>query len=130
AAQMGVDVRAIARGFDQPAMSRLTSATIAAAQVWADRTPSYYVVDARGNAGAIAANRLLAAGLAPAWLTGEVEARGFKYGPGSLVVAAAKTAPPVLQRIAAELGLRVDGLMGKPPAGTRPVARSRVGLYK
>ena len=83
-----------------------------------------------GNGGAIAANRLLAAGLAPAWLTGEVDARGFKYGPGSLVVAAARTAPPVLQKIAAELGLRVDGLTGKPPAGTRPLARARVGLYK
>jgi hypothetical protein len=131
-AQMGVDVRTIARVFDQPAMSRLTSATIAPAQVWTDRAPSYYVVDARGNGGALAANRLLAAGLAPAWLTGEVDARGFKYGPGSLVVAVAagKTAPPVLERIAAELGLRVDGLTGKPPAGTRPVARSRVGLYK
>ena len=129
-AQMGVDMKMIARAFDQPAMSRLTAATIAPAQVWADRTPSYYVVDARGNGGAIAANRLLAAGLAPRWLTGEVDARGFKYGPGSLVVAGAKNAPPVLQKIAVELGLRVDGLTGKPPAGTRPLARSRVGLYK
>ena len=129
-AQMGVDVRTITRVFDQPAMSRLTSATIAPAQVWTNRTPSFYVVDARGNGGAIAANRLLAAGLAPAWLTGEVDARGFKYGPGSLVVAATKAAPPVLQKIAVELGLRVDGLAGKPPAGTRPLARSRVGLYK
>ena len=129
-AQMGVDVKTIERPFDQPAMSRLTSATIAPAQVWADRTPSYYVVDARGNGGAIAANRLLAAGLAPAWLTTELDARGFRYGPGSLIVVATKTAPPVLQKIAAELGLRVDGLTGKLPAGTRPVARSRVGLYK
>jgi Zinc carboxypeptidase len=129
-AQMGVDIKMIARPFDQPAMSRLTTATIAPAQVWADRTPSYYVVDARGNGGALAANRLLAAGLAPAWLTGEVEARGFKYGPGSLLIAAAKTAPPVLQKIAAELGLRVDGLTGKLPTSTRPVPRSRVGLYK
>jgi len=129
---MGVDVRTIARVFDQPAMSRLTSATIAPAQVWTDRTSSYYVVEARGNGGAIAANRLLAAGLAPAWLTSEVDARGFKYGPGSLVVVPTKTASalPVLQKIAAELGLRVDGLTGKPPAGTRPLARSRVGLYK
>ena len=104
-------MRTIARAFDQPAMSRLTSATIAPAQVWTDRTSSYFVVEARGNGGAIAANRLLAAGLAPAWLTGEVDARGFKYGPGSLVVVATKTAAalPLLQKISAELGLRVDG---------------------
>ena len=127
-AQMGVDVKTIARPFDQPAMARLTTATIAPAQVWADRAASYYVVDARGNGGAIAANRLLAAGLSPAWLTGDLDVRGVKFGPGSLVVAAARTAPPVLQKIAAELGLRVDGLTGKLPPGTRPVARSRVGL--
>jgi zinc carboxypeptidase len=128
-AQMGVDVRTITRTFDQPAMSRLTAATIAPAQVWADRTPSYFVIDARGNGGAIAAIRLLAAGLAPAWLTGELDARGFKYGPGSLVVAVAKSAPPVVQKIALELGLRVDGLGGKLPPAT-PLARPRVGLYK
>jgi len=133
-AQMGVDIKMISKTFDQPAMSRLTSATIAPAQVWSDRAPSYYVVDARGNGGAIAANRLLTAGLAPAWLTGEVDARGFKYGPGSLVVsitkATATAAPPVLQRIASELGLRVDGLTGKSPVGTHPIVRPRVGLYK
>jgi hypothetical protein len=133
-AQMGVDVKTVAKTFDQPAMSRLTSASIAPAQVWSDRTPSYYVVDARGNGGAIAANRLLTAGLAPTWLTGGVDARGFKYGPGSLVVsitkANARTALPVLQKIANELGLRVDGLTGKAPADTHPIARPRVGLYK
>jgi hypothetical protein len=129
-AQMGVDVRTIARSFDQPAMARMTAATIVPAQVWTDRAASFYVVDARGNGGAIAANRLLAAGLAPAWLIGEIEARGFKYGPGSIVVAAARSAPLVLQRVASELGLRVDGLPGKLPAGTKPLARSRIGLYK
>jgi hypothetical protein len=129
-AQMGVDVRTIARIFDQPAMSRLTSAAIAPAQVWADRRATYFVVDAAGNGGAAAANRLLAAGLAPAWLTGTLDGRGFQYGPGSLVVAATKKAAPVLEKIAVELGLRVDGLTGKMPAATRPVAQSRIAIYK
>jgi hypothetical protein len=129
-AQMGVDVRTIARLFDQPAMSRLTAATIAPAQVWADRRPTYYLVDARGNGGATAANRLLAAGLNPAWLTTAIDARGVGYGPGSIVIPAAKAAPAVLERIAAQLGLRVDGLTGKLPAATRPLPRSRIALYK
>ena len=129
-AQMGVNVHTIARIFDQPAMSRLNSATVAPAQVWTDRLPSYYLVDARGNGGAIAANRLLAAGLAPAWLTSGIDARGFKYGPGSLVVPAARTAAPVLQTIAADLGLRVDGMTDKIPTGTQPLAQARLGLYK
>jgi len=129
-AQMGVDIRTIARIFDQPSMSRLTIAAVAPAQVWTDRRPSYYLVEARGNGGAIAANRLLAARLDPAWLTGELDVRGFKYEPGSLVVPASPSAPSVLEKIASQLGLRVDGVTGKPPAGVRRVARARVGLYK
>src|SRR5947209_20476313 len=39
-------------------------------------------------------------------------------------------AAPLVEKIAAELGLRVDGLKGKAPAGTRPIGRSRVALYK
>jgi hypothetical protein len=132
-AQMGVDVITIERTFEPPAMSRVTDAAVQPARAWADRTPSFYVLDAHGVAGAIAANRLLAAGLAPQWLTSDLDVRGVKYPTGSLVVVASKTAkaaPMVLQRLASELGLRSDGLSGKPPTTVRPVARSRIALYR
>jgi hypothetical protein len=129
-AQMGVDVRTIARTFEPPAMSRLATATIPAARVWADRKPTYYLVDASGNGGALAANRLAAAGLATDWLTSAFDVRGFTYAPGSLVVAAARAAPAVVDSIAAKLGLRVDGLTGKPPSTIRPLVRARIGLYR
>src|SRR5919201_1277422 len=57
-AQMGVDVRAMERSFEPPAMSRLKTATVTPARVWGERKPSFYIVDARGNGGADAAKRL------------------------------------------------------------------------
>ena len=127
---MGIDVRTIARTFDPPAMTRLTSATIAPASVWGDPKPAYYVIDASGNGGAIAANRLAAAGSRPAWTTSGNEVGGFHYDPGSLVVPYLNTSQPVVARIATDLGLRADGVKGKLPAGVRPIARARVGIYK
>ncbi len=64
-AQMGVDVRTIDRPFELPALSRVTAPTIAASfpgEIWGDRKPGHYIVELRGNAGALALNRLLAAG--------------------------------------------------------------------
>ncbi len=69
----------------------------------------------RGNGGAIAVNRLVAAGAAPSWTAIPIEAGGFRYEAGSLVVPYVKTAEPAVATIARELGLRVDGVKGKVP---------------
>ena len=129
-AQMGVEVKTIERTFEPPAMSRLDAAGIAPANVWGDPKPVYYVIDGRGNAGAIAVNRLVAAGVATSWSTVPLDAGGFHYDPGSIVVSYTKQSEVVIARIAKELGLRADGLKGKPPAAVRPIGRARVALYK
>ena len=128
--QMGVDVRMIDRWFEAPAMSRVGAAAIPPAKVWGERTPGYYMLDARGNGGAIAANRLLAAGLKPAWTTAEMEVNGYRYALGSLVVSYSKAAPLLVEKIAAALGLRADGVKGKVPAAVRAIGGARVALYK
>ena len=128
--QMGIEVRLIERVFEPPAMSRLTAALIPRANVWGEPRPGYYVVDARGNGGALAANRLIAAGGAVSWVTNGLSAGGFQYPAGSLVVPYFKGAEPVVARIAGELGLRIDGVKGKPPGDARPIGRGRVALYK
>src|SRR4029453_4134462 len=91
-------------------------------------------IDGRGNGGAIAVNRLVAAGAAPAWITAPATGRGLPRPPGDIVVAHAKgletVVPTVIASIASELGLRADGMRGKIPANLRPVGRARVGLYK
>ena len=127
---MGVDVRLIERTFEPPAMSRLSSATIAPAAVWGERRADYYVIDARGNGGALAVNRLTSAGGAVSWATKSLSAGGVRHEAGALVVPYFKGSETVVAKIASELGLRVDGVRGKPPSETRPIGRARIALYK
>jgi hypothetical protein len=129
-AQMGVDVRTIQRSFETPGLLRITNAAVAPVQVSGDRAPDYYVIDARGNGGALAVNRLMSAGVAVSWLTSELDADGYRYTAGSLVVARSDIVRPIVERIAAELGLRTTGLKGKLPSGLRLLGTVRVALYK
>jgi hypothetical protein len=128
--QMGVDVVTIERYFEPPPMSRLQTASVPAANVWGERRPDYYVIDATGNGGAIAINRLVAAGAAPSWIGSALVAGGFSYQPGSIVVPYVRGIEPVVAKIASELGLRADGVKGKPPGAAKPIGRARVALYK
>jgi hypothetical protein len=104
--------------------------SVAAARVDGDRRPVYYVIDARGNGGSIALNRLLAAGLAPSWVTEGIELQGRRYAPGSIVVAHSKQSQALVQAIAEELGLAATGVRGRMPAAMIPLGRPRVALYK
>ena len=129
--QMGVNVITVERYFEAPPMSRLQSGAVAPANVWGERRADYYLIDGRGNGGATAVNRLVAAGAAPAWIAAATVVGGFRYEPGSIVVAAnLKGIESVVAGIASELGLRVDGVRGKQLANTLPVGRGRVALYK
>src|SRR5262245_41821803 len=128
--QMGVNVLAIERSFESPTTTRLTSVMIAPANVWGERKPGYWVIEAHGNGGAVAINRLVAAGAAPSWTPIPIDAGGFHYEAGSIVVPYLKSAETTVAAIARELGLRVDGVKGKAPQNLRPIARARVALYK
>jgi hypothetical protein len=131
-AQMGVEVRAIDGSFDPPVMSHLTTAGLVppAVTVWGDRKPSFYLVEARSNAGALAINRLTAANIKASWLDAPMDVNGFHYPAGSLVVPAAKNVLPALLAITRPLALRIDGVRGKLPAASHSIARPRVAVYK
>jgi len=130
--QMGVDVRTIERTFEPPAMTRVTQASIESANVWGDPTPTFYLVEARGNAGALAINRLTAAGAATSWTTAPQDVGGYRYEAGSLLVPFSPSVKKAAAEIAKDLGLRVDGVKGKmPPASTlQRVGGARVALYR
>jgi hypothetical protein len=117
--QMGVDVVAVPERFAAPPMLPLDRAPIEPAQVRGDQRPGHYVVEARGNGGSIAINRMLAAGLSPSWRS-----------DGSVIVPASRAARVIVARVASELGLPVTGRRGRPPAGLTPIPRARVALYK
>jgi hypothetical protein len=129
-AQMGVDVRMIERTFEPPAMSRLSTTEVPAAKVWGDPKSASYVIEARGNGGALALNRLLAAGIQPSWLLADAEVNGYRYAPGSLVVPGSAATRPVVEQIARSLGLRVDGVRRPLSNAVQPVGGARVALYK
>jgi hypothetical protein len=129
-AQMGVDVRAIERSFDPPLMSRLTAAGVAPSKLWGDLKPAFYLIEAHGNGGAIAVNRLVAAGASVSWLRSAVDIDGFSYAAGSLVVAHSNAVRPIVDNIASGLGLRVTGVRRKLAAPVSPIGTARIALYR
>jgi hypothetical protein len=131
-AQLGIDVRVVERAFDAPVISHLKAASFVPppATVWGDKKPSYSLVETRGNAGALAVNRLVANNVKAAWLDAPMDVDGFHYAAGSLVVPSTGNAAKSLQAIVRPFGLRMDGVRGKLPPTTRPLGRVRVGLYK
>jgi hypothetical protein len=128
--QMGVDVRTIDRPFSPPPMTRLVAASIAPARIRGDAKPNYYVVDARGNGGAIVINRLLAAGAKPSWISSELTVNDYTYARGSVVVEHSTTVRPMVERIATDLGMRVEGIRSKRPVGAQSIGATRVALYR
>jgi hypothetical protein len=111
-------------------MSRILEAAIPPAKVGGDSTPAFYVLDARGNAGAIAINRLTAAGARLSWASSALEVNGYRYAPGALILANRKPVRPVVERIALELGLHADGVKRAPAVATKRIAAPRLALYK
>ena len=128
--QMGVTVETIDAPFDVPTMERVEAAGVVPGHVWGERRPAYYVIEGRGTTGALAANRLLAAKLAPAWLLEPLEAQGYRYEPGALVVKHSNPSRAAVERLAQQLGIRAVGLKGRMPASVRPLAVPRIALYK
>jgi hypothetical protein len=127
--QMGVRVDRIETAFEAPLFSRIDRTSVQPAWPLGYPKPDYYMVDARGSAGAVAANRLLAAGLEVEWTSGKVAQDGFSYPPGTLIVRPVAAARAPVERVAREMGLRVFGARGRRPAST-PLYSARIGLYR
>jgi hypothetical protein len=129
--QMNVRVDRVEQYFDPGLTTRLERAGIAPQKVWGDvGRASFFVMDARGNAGSIAINRLLKTGARVAFLSTPLQILGFTYEPGSVLVTESKGVRDTVEKIAADLGLRATASGGRLPSDARPIGRSRVGLYK
>jgi hypothetical protein len=129
--QMGVSVVTVDQRFELPPMTRLTQVGVAPASLWGEpRRVGYYVIDGRGTAGALAVNRLRAAGLLPYWTTAPHEIEGHRYASGAIVVGHARGARPVVETITRDLGLRASAVRGDLPKDLLPLQPVRVALYK
>jgi hypothetical protein len=128
--QMGVKVDEVPTRFDLPLRSRLTSAPIEAAAIAGPSRPAQYVIDGRGNGAAIAANRLLAAGLGPAWSLEPITIDGATYARGAITVKSSNAARKQVEGIVRSLGLRASASRRAIRAPTLPLKRARIGLYR
>jgi hypothetical protein len=128
--QMGVAVETIDQPFELPALSRITSAPVSQGLLAVDPRPTFYIVDARGNAGAQAIGRLQATGVPVRWTMTPVDLKGMRFNPGAVVVPSTRKTREVVERISRELGLNAAGVRGAMPLPLAPVARPRIGLYK
>jgi len=117
--QMGVEVTTVEKPFDVQPFTRIEHASIEPAHVTGPARPGHYIIDARGNGGSIAINRLLTAGIKPSFTR-----------DGHVVVPYSAAGAAQVARVASELGLGVTAVKGKPPEGLVPIGRARVGLYK
>ncbi len=128
--QMGIEVVTIERSFEPPLMSRITSPTVRPGTIWGERRPGHYVIEANGTAGALAVGRLVNANVPVSWTLTPIDAGGYTYAAGSLVVAQSREADEAVAKIVADLGVRADGVRGRPQSSTQPIGHARVGLYR
>jgi hypothetical protein len=128
--QMGVDVRTIEARFETPNMRRLDAVSVTPGAIGGDPKPDHYLIDARGNGGALVINRLLTAGIKPRWLSQEYRANGHEFAPGSVVVEGSQTARELAEGFAKSLGVRVEGVQGKLGPKSMRIGTARVALYK
>jgi hypothetical protein len=129
--QMNVRVDRVDQYFDPGPTTRLDRAGIPPQKVWGEtRRASFFVLDARGNAGSIAINRLLKLGARVSFLTTPFPIQGYTYEPGSILVMDSKGVREAVEKIAGELGLRATASGGRAPGDARPIGGGRVGLYK
>jgi hypothetical protein len=128
--QMGVAVERIDTEFDLPVMTLADAPVRIPAQIWGERRPAYYLVDARGAGGARAINRLLSAGIELAWTREPITAQGYRHPPGTVVVRHSRESRAVVEGIAGQLGLRATAMKGRVPAATSPIGGARIGLYR
>ena len=129
--QMNVRVDRIDQYFEPPPTTRLDRVEIAPQKLWGDlRRASFFLIEARGNGGSIAINRLLKAGAKVSFLSSPLAVLGYTYEPGSILVDESRGVADIVQKIAGDLGLRATASGGRAPGDARPIGRARVGLYK
>jgi len=127
---MGVKYDRILDGFDGPLEKVLDFASVAG-KVTPAPSGGAYVIDARVNDAFVAVNRLLKAKQSVSRATAPFTVNGKSYSAGSFLVPATAESRPILEKVAADKGLTIDGVQSvptgeHPPFQLKPV---RIGLW-
>jgi hypothetical protein len=125
---MGIVFDRILDGFDGPFEKIRDVVTPAPGRVTAAPQGGGYIISGSVNDAFIAANRLLKAGQPVFRATASFESNGRTYPPGTFMVPATAETRPILEKVAAEKGLTVDGV-AKTATGSVRLRPVRVGLW-
>lgn len=101
-------------------------------------TPPSGRITGRGSAGWIVGheannsftltNRLLKAGVQPAWIAKPVRSHGQVFQPGAIWIPSSAAARIIVKRAVAELGLDAHAMAARPSQPLTPLRRVRIGL--
>jgi hypothetical protein len=127
--QMGVTAERIETPVDLPVAARIDRLATPPRFLVGHANPSIYLVDGRGNLGALAANRLQAGGAAPEWTVTTVTADGVSYPPGTIAVRANPSSRKLVESLVRQLGVRATGTRTRVSA-SQPIHAARIGLYR
>jgi hypothetical protein len=128
--QMGVEFDRILDGFTGP-FETIAAWNIKApaATVTGPANARAFVISRDHNDAFVAANRLIKAGEEVHRLTAPITVGNKTYAPGSFLVRARSTTRPLVERMAADLGVAVEGLATRPAITTPRMRAVRVGLW-
>lgn len=127
--QMGVKFDRLLEGFDGPFVRIEGMAKLAARTVATGSGVAGYLISHEVNDSFIATNRLLRDGEEVRWLKEAVTVGGRSYPAGTILVTAGRETGARLERIAAELGLRIDPVSRLPESESWRLRPIRVGLW-
>jgi hypothetical protein len=127
--QMGVSFDRILDGFNGPfeEIPGVLKPPPGAFEARADAAG--YLLDHRVNDSFVAVNRLLKAGEEVFWLTADSLAEGKTVPAGTIYVPAAPSVKPLLQRAAAEIGLKIESVKNTPAVAALKLKPLRIGLW-
>jgi hypothetical protein len=120
---MGVKFDRVLDGFDGPFEMLTDFAKVPAGSIRGGQNAPGYYFSHESNDSFIAINRLVAAGETVSWL------RAGPMGAGTFYVAAKATTRPLLEKIAADLGVNFEAATSAPAGEKAELRKLRIGLY-
>ncbi len=127
--QMGVKFDRILEDFNGPFEKVSGLQKPPASKILGPPQPAGYLVSHEQNDSFILVNRLLKNGDEVYWLKQPVDLAGRREGAGTMYVPARAQTRPILERAAAELGIRIEGVASRPAGDTMKLKPVRIGLW-
>jgi len=127
--QMGVVFDRLLEGFDGPFEKITGLPSPPAGKVTSSGAPAGYLLSHQINDAFVAVNRLLRNGHDVYWLKQPLEAAGVSFGPGAMYIPAKASSRPLLEKMAAEIGLSFYGVPRAPTGDALQLRPVRIGLW-